>query len=190
VVEGAGPFRLDTAALLDFDATLGVTPDDCEEAGEAEEEGDAPPAATAEELLFLVLDVFKCIGPVLDLMAFAAAAAEGSILSADLALATMPVLMEPDFIVLFGFSAVSGGVLLGFAAVSGGVFSNDCAAGRTVVVDAFAAVAVDAFGVWIGLTSVTLATAAASALTTASMLTAAGMSACDELRLEFRLDER
>ena len=97
MVEGVGPFRVDTAALLDFDATLGVTPDDCEEAGEAEE-GDAPPAATAEELLFLVLDVFKCIGPVLDLLAFAAAAAEGSILSADLALATMPVLMEPDFI--------------------------------------------------------------------------------------------
>ena len=48
-----------------------------------------------------MLDVFKCIGPVLEVLslglAFAAAAAEGSILSADLALATMPVLMEPDF---------------------------------------------------------------------------------------------
>ena len=51
----------------------------------------------AEELLFLVLDVFKCIGPVLEVLSLVAAAAEGSILSADLALATMPVLMDPDF---------------------------------------------------------------------------------------------
>ena len=93
VVEEGGPFRLDTA-VLDLDATLVLT-DDCI-AGEPEEEFD-PPATPAEELLFLVLDVFKWIGPVLDLLAFAAAAAEGSILSADLALATMPVLMEPDF---------------------------------------------------------------------------------------------
>ena len=90
VVEEGGPFRLDTA-VLDLDATLVLT-DDCV----GEEEFD-PPATPAEELLFLVLDVFKCIGPVLDLLAFAAAATEGSILSADLALATMPVLMEPDF---------------------------------------------------------------------------------------------
>ena len=89
VVEG-GPFRLDTV-VLDLDATLVLT-DDCI-AGE-EEEFD-PPATPAEELLFLVLDVFKCIGPVLDFSLLAAA--EGSILSADLALATMPVLMEPDF---------------------------------------------------------------------------------------------
>ena len=98
VVEEGGPFRLDTA-VLDLDATLVLT-DDCI-AGEAEEEFD-PPATPAEELLFLVLDVFKCIGPVLEVLsllaaAAAAAAAEGSILSADLALATMPVLMEPDF---------------------------------------------------------------------------------------------
>ena len=98
VVEEGGPFRLDTA-VLDLDATLVLT-DDCI-AGEPEEEFD-PPATPAEELLFLVLDVFKCIGPVLEVLsllaaAAAAAAAEGSILSADLALATMPVLMEPDF---------------------------------------------------------------------------------------------
>ena len=98
VVEEGGPFRLDTA-VLDLDATLVLT-DDCI-AGEPEEEFD-PPATPADELLFLVLDVFKCIGPVLEVLsllaaAAAAAAAEGSILSADLALATMPVLMEPDF---------------------------------------------------------------------------------------------
>ena len=46
-----------------------------------------------ELLLFLVLDVFKCMGPVLEVLR----AASGSILRADLALATMPVLMEPDF---------------------------------------------------------------------------------------------
>ena len=97
VGEEGGPFRLDTA-VLDLDATLVLT-DDCI-AGE-EEEFD-PPATPAEELLFLVLDVFKCIGPVLEVLSLlaavaAAAAAEGSILSADLALATMPVLMEPDF---------------------------------------------------------------------------------------------
>ena len=85
-----GPFRLATA-VLDLDTTLVLTDDF------AEEEGDDPP--TTEELLFLVLDVFKCIGPVLEVLSLlaAAAAAEGSILSADLALATMPVLMEPDF---------------------------------------------------------------------------------------------
>ena len=79
-----GPFRLDTV-VLDLEATLGLT--------EAED-------VDAEELLFLVLDVFKCIGPVLEVLSLLAesAAAEGSILSADLALATMPVLMEPDFI--------------------------------------------------------------------------------------------
>ena len=99
VVEEGGPFRLDTA-VLDLDATLVLT-DDCI-AGEEQEKFD-PPATPAEELLFLVLDVFKCIGPVLEVLsllaaaAAAAAAAEGSILSADLALATMPVLMEPDF---------------------------------------------------------------------------------------------
>ena len=92
VVEEGGPFRLDTA-VLDLDATLVLT-DDCI-AGEEF-------ATPTEELLFLVLDVFKCIGPVLEVLsllaaAAAAAAAEGSILSADLALATMPVLMEPDF---------------------------------------------------------------------------------------------
>ena len=95
VVEEGGPFRLDTA-VLDLDATLVLT-------GDWEEEEFDPPATPAEELLFLVLDVFKCIGPVLEVLsllaaaAAAAAAAEGSILSADLALATMPVLMEPDF---------------------------------------------------------------------------------------------
>ena len=77
-----GPFRLDTA-VLDLEAVLWLAED-------------------VEELLFLVLDVFKCIGPVLEVLSLlaavaAAAAAEGSILSADLALATMPVLMEPDF---------------------------------------------------------------------------------------------
>ena len=72
-----GPFRLDTA-VLDLEAVLWLAED-------------------VEELLFLVLDVFKCIGPVLEVLSFAAAAAEGSILSADLALATMPVLMDPDF---------------------------------------------------------------------------------------------
>ena len=93
VVEEGGPFRLDTA-VLDLDATLVLTDD-----WEGEEF-----ATPTEELLFLVLDVFKCIGPVLEVLsllaaaaAAAAAAAEGSILSADLALATMPVLMEPDF---------------------------------------------------------------------------------------------
>lgn len=82
-VLAGGPFRLDTV-VLDLEATLGLT--------EAED-------VDAEELLFLVLDVFKCIGPVLEVLSLLAeAAAEGSILSADLALATMPVLMEPDFI--------------------------------------------------------------------------------------------
>ena len=82
-VVAGGPFRLDTV-VLDLEATLGLT--------EAED-------VDAEELLFLVLDVFKCIGPVLEVLSLLAeAAAEGSILSADLALATMPVLMEPDFI--------------------------------------------------------------------------------------------
>ena len=84
-VVAGGPFRLDTV-VLDLEATLGLT--------EAED-------VDAEELLFLVLDVFKCIGPVLEVLSLfpaEAAAAEGSILSADLALATMPVLMEPDFI--------------------------------------------------------------------------------------------
>lgn len=83
-VVAGGPFRLDTV-VLDLEATLGLT--------EAED-------VDAEELLFLVLDVFKCIGPVLEWIfsLLAEAAAEGSILSADLALATMPVLMEPDFI--------------------------------------------------------------------------------------------
>ena len=76
-VVAGGPFRLDTA-VLDLEAVLWLAED-------------------VEELLFLVLDVFKCIGPVLEVLSFAAAAAEGSILSADLALATMPVLMEPDF---------------------------------------------------------------------------------------------
>ena len=47
-----------------------------------------------ELLLFLVLDVFKCMGPVLEPVL---GRASGSILRADLALATMPVLMEPDF---------------------------------------------------------------------------------------------
>ena len=73
-----GPFRLEDTAVLDLEAILWLTED-------------------AEELLFLVLDVFKCIGPVLEVLSLVAAAAEGSILSADLALATMPVLMEPDF---------------------------------------------------------------------------------------------
>ena len=77
VVAAGGPFRLDTP-VLDLEAVLWLAED-------------------VEELLFLVLDVFKCIGPVLEVLSFAAAAAEGSILSADLALATMPVLMEPDF---------------------------------------------------------------------------------------------
>ena len=94
VVEEGGPFRLDTA-VLDLDATLVLT-DDCI-AGTEEEEFDPPATPATEELLFLVLDVFKCIGPVLEVLSFAAAAAEGSILSADLALATMPVLMDPDF---------------------------------------------------------------------------------------------
>ena len=99
VVEEGGPFRLDTA-VLDLVATLVLT-DDCI-AGEPEEEFDPPATPATEELLFLVLDVFKCIGPVLEVLSLlaavaAAAAAEGSILSADLALATMPVLMEPDF---------------------------------------------------------------------------------------------
>ena len=99
VVEEGGPFRLDTA-VLDLDATLVLT-DDCI-AGTEEEEFDPPATPATEELLFLVLDVFKCIGPVLEVLSLlaavaAAAAAEGSILSADLALATMPVLMEPDF---------------------------------------------------------------------------------------------
>ena len=99
VVEEGGPFRLDTA-VLDLDATLVLT-DDCI-AGTEEEEFDPPATPAIEELLFLVLDVFKCIGPVLEVLSLlaavaAAAAAEGSILSADLALATMPVLMEPDF---------------------------------------------------------------------------------------------
>ena len=76
-VVAGGPFRLDTA-VLDLEAVLWLAED-------------------VEELLFLVLDVFKCIGPVLEVLSFAAAAAEGSILSADLALATMPVLMDPDF---------------------------------------------------------------------------------------------
>ena len=102
VVEEGGPFRLDTA-VLDLDATLVLT-DDCIAGEEPEEEFDPPATPAAEELLFLVLDVFKCIGPVLEVLSLlaaaavaAAAAAEGSILSADLALATMPVLMEPDF---------------------------------------------------------------------------------------------
>ena len=77
-VVAGGPFRLDTA-VLDLEAVLWLAEED------------------VEELLFLVLDVFKCIGPVLEVLSFAAAAAEGSILSADLALATMPVLMDPDF---------------------------------------------------------------------------------------------
>jgi len=164
VVEEGGPFRLDTA-VLDLDATLVLT-DDCI-AGEEF----ATPAS--EELLFLVLDVFKCIGPVLEVLSLlaaapAAAAAEGSILSADLALATMPVLMEPDFTVLLGFAEGSATVFSG----------DDCSTG----------VIVDAFGLWIGL-SASVSTCA-SVLATASMLTAAGMSACDELRLEFRLQER
>ena len=47
-----------------------------------------------EELIFLLLDVFEvvgrvtCMGPVADFCSFS---------SADLALATMPVLIEPDF---------------------------------------------------------------------------------------------
>ena len=70
-------------------------------------------------------------------------------------------------------------VLLGFAEGSATVFSSDdCSAVGAV------AVVVDAFGLWIGLSSVSTA----SVLATASMLTAAGMSACDELRLEFRLE--
>ena len=77
VAAAGGPLRLDTA-VLDLEAILWLTED-------------------AEELLFLVLDVFKCIGPVLEVLSLVAAAAEGSILSADLALATMPVLMDPDF---------------------------------------------------------------------------------------------
>lgn len=53
-------------------------------------------AALEELLLFLVLDVFKCMGPVLEVLGVELGAS-GSILRADLALATMPVLMEPDF---------------------------------------------------------------------------------------------
>ena len=101
VVPEGGPFLLDTA-VFDLEATLGLAElpetEVVEDVAEEEE----------EELLFLVLDVFKCIGPVLEVLslligwlaeaeAAAAAAAAGSILSADLALATMPVLMEPDF---------------------------------------------------------------------------------------------
>lgn len=47
-----------------------------------------------EELFLVTLDVFRCIGPVLELLGCCCI---GSILSADLALATMPVLIEPDF---------------------------------------------------------------------------------------------
>ena len=53
-------------------------------------------AAAAKELDFLLtdvlLDVFKCIGPVLDVLG----GLSGSIFRAFLALATMPVLIEPD----------------------------------------------------------------------------------------------
>ena len=74
VVAAGGPFRLDTP-VLDLEAVLWLAED-------------------VEELLFLVLDVFKCMGPVLEPVL---GRASGSILRADLALATMPVLMEPDF---------------------------------------------------------------------------------------------
>lgn len=162
VVSG-GPFRLDTV-VLDLEATLGLT--------EAED-------VDAEELLFLVLDVFKCIGPVLEVLSLLAeAAAEGSILSADLALATMPVLIEPDFI-----------VLLGFAEVSEVVTATDVVAAFVVAVFVVVVFDVDAFCVWIGLTSDT--TASALLATTASIsveLTAADMFPCDESRLEFRLE--
>lgn len=169
-VVAGGPFRLDTV-VLDLEATLGLT----------EAEG-----VDAEELLFLVLDVFKCIGPVLEVLSLVAeAAAEGSILSADLALATMPVLMEPDFIVLLGFAEVSE--------VSEVVVTAAVAA---FVVAAFAVVAfdvvafdVDAFCVWTGLTSATTASALLAATVSISVrLTAAGMFPCDESRLEFRLE--
>jgi len=162
-VVAGGPFRPDTV-VLDLEATLGLT--------EAED-------VDAEELLFLVLDVFNCIGPVLEVLSLLAeAAAEGSILSADLALATMPVLMEPDFI-----------VLLGFAEVSEVVAATDVVAAFVVAVFVVVVFDVDAFCVWIGWTSDT--TASALLATTASIsveLTAAGMFPCDESRLEFRLE--
>jgi len=170
-----GPFRLDTV-VLDLEATLGLT--------EAED-------VDAEELLFLVLDVFKCIGPVLEVLSLLAeAAAEGSILSADLALATMPVLMEPDFIVLLGFAEVSEdsevSEVVATAAVAAFVVVDfDVVDFDVVDFD------VDAFCVWTGLTSDTTTASALLLAATASIsvrLTAAGMFPCDESRLEFRLE--
>ena len=61
-----GPFRLDTV-VLDLEATLGLT--------EAED-------VDAEELLFLVLDVFKCIGPVLEVLSLFPAEAAAAVAAA------------------------------------------------------------------------------------------------------------
>ena len=80
-------------------------------------------------------------------------------------------------------------VLLGFAEVSEVVTATDVVAAFVVAVFVVVVFDVDAFCVWIGLTSDT--TASALLATTASIsveLTAADMFPCDESRLEFRLE--
>ena len=85
VVEAAGPFLTDTLDLL---LLLGRWLVVVEELDFFVEEVEVALVRDDDVLL----DVFSCIGPVLDDFGLSA----GSIFRAFLALATMPVLMEPD----------------------------------------------------------------------------------------------